>query len=148
MLKDWTQGSSLTLRPTPTTAWRACPRPRGIKYVLIADDNTRLMQLPVRPGSTWPHLPLLSRPGRERQRGPGAGHLPSTQIYYLTVNTTKPPFDDVQVRQALYYALNKSELASAIAGEYGTLWPPLLPETQGDWCNTDPGDRVRPDTAK
>ena len=53
--------------------------------------------------------------------------FPSTQIYYLTVNTTKPPFDDVKVRQALYYALNKSELASAIAGEYGTLWPPLSP---------------------
>ena len=54
-----------------------------------------------------------------------------------------------KVRQALYYALNKSELASAIAGEYGTPVAAIVSETQGDWCNTDlQVTEYAPDTAK
>lgn len=53
------------------------------------------------------------------------------------------------MRQALYYALNKSELASAIAGEYGTPVAAIVSETQGDWCNTDlQVTEYAPDTAK
>lgn len=76
MLKDWTQGSSLTLEANPYYRVEGMPKTKEIKYVLIADDNTRLMQLQSGPDRRGPHLPLLSRPGRGEQRGPGAGHLP------------------------------------------------------------------------
>ena len=72
-----------------------------------------------------------------------------TQIYYLTVNTTQAPFDDVKVRQALYYALNKSELASTIAGEYGAPVAAIVSETQGEWFNGElQVTEYDPDTAK
>ena len=45
MLKDWTQGSSLTLEANPYYRVEGMPKTKEIKYVLIADDNTRLMQL-------------------------------------------------------------------------------------------------------
>ena len=55
----------------------------------------------------------------------------------------------MKVRQALYYALNKSELASTIAGEYGAPVAAIVSETQGEWCNTDlQVTDYDPDTAK
>ena len=137
MLKDWTQGSSLTLEANPYYRVEGMPKTKEIKYVLIADDNTRLMQLQSGQIDVAPTFPFSLAQGVESNEALALDIFPSTQIYYLTVNTTKPPFDDVKVRQALYYALNKSELASAIAGEYGTPVAAIVSETQGDWCNTD-----------
>ena len=134
MLKDWTQGSSLTLEANPYYRVEGMPKTKEIKYVLIADDNTRLMQLQSGQIDVAPTFPFSLAQGVESNEALALDIFPSTQIYYLTVNTTKPPFDDVKVRQALYYALNKSELASAIAGEYGTPVAAIVSETQGDWC--------------
>jgi peptide/nickel transport system substrate-binding protein len=61
----------------------------------------------------------------------------STKIRYLILNTTKAPFDDPAVRRALYYALNKQELATAITGPYGTPVAALVSPTQGKWSDSD-----------
>jgi len=39
---------------------------------------------------------------------------PEFSIYYLSFDTTKPPFDDVRVRQAFNHALNREELCSTV----------------------------------
>ena len=39
---------------------------------------------------------------------------PKFRIYYLIFDTTTPPFDDVRVRQAFNYVLNREELCSTI----------------------------------
>lgn len=43
---------------------------------------------------------------------------PSTHVDYFTVNQTKPPFDNLKVRQALSHAINKEDVViAAINGE-------------------------------
>ena len=121
------QGSSLTLEANPYYRQEGLPKTQEIKYVLVADDNTRLMQLQSGQIDVAPTFPFSLAQGVEADNSLALDIFPSTQIYYLTVNTTQAPFDDVKVRQALYYALNKSELASTIAGEYGAPWPPSSP---------------------
>ena len=61
----------------------------------------------------------------------------STQQRYFILNTTVAPFDDVKVRQAFEYALNKPELAEVIAGEYGEAVAAIVSKAEGKWCNTD-----------
>jgi len=39
---------------------------------------------------------------------------PSFQLFYLTFDTTKPPFNNVKVRQAFNHALNREELCSTV----------------------------------
>lgn len=39
---------------------------------------------------------------------------PAFQVFYLSFDTTKPPFDDVRVRQAFHYAFNREELCATI----------------------------------
>lgn len=99
MLKDWTQGSSLTLEANPYYRVEGMPKTKEIKYVLIADDNTRLMQLQSGQIDVAPTFPFSLAQGVESNEALALDIFPSTQIYYLTVNTTKPPFDDVKVRR-------------------------------------------------
>ena len=55
---------------------------------------------------------------------------PTISIYYFWMNTTKPPFDDVKVRQAVNYAISHASLERIYAGTIkGTqqILPPGVP---------------------
>ena len=55
---------------------------------------------------------------------------PTISTYYFWMNTTKPPFDDVKVRQAVNYAVNSAALERIYAGQIkGTqqILPPGMP---------------------
>ncbi len=55
---------------------------------------------------------------------------------YITINTTKKPFDDVRVRQALNMAINKDRIVKIINGRAtpaNQVLPPLLPGYDKDY---------------
>ncbi|OJF09593.1 ABC transporter substrate-binding protein [Couchioplanes caeruleus] len=65
--------------------------------------------------------------GSELDRRVARGEFPSTT--YLAFDTTQKPFDDVRVRQALSYAINRTSVVnalggSAVAGPSTTFLPP------------------------
>jgi peptide/nickel transport system substrate-binding protein len=41
---------------------------------------------------------------------------PDASVFYMSLNTTKPPFDDVRVRQALNFAVDRSKVAELWGG--------------------------------
>jgi peptide/nickel transport system substrate-binding protein len=149
MVKEWNRGQSLILEANPYYHEAGYPKTPEIKYTVVSDDNTRLMQLQSGQIDVVGDLPFSVAPIVEADPSLNLDVFPSTQIRYLILNTTKPPFDDVKVRQALYYALNKQEMATAVAGQYGESVAALVSSTQGKWSNgslkvTD----YAPDTAK
>jgi ABC-type transport system substrate-binding protein len=52
-------------------------------------------------------------------------------VGYLALNNDKEPFDDVRVRQAINYAINKEEIIAGVYGEAGT--PAHNPIPPGMW---------------
>jgi peptide/nickel transport system substrate-binding protein len=57
------------------------------------------------------------------------GTVPGS-INTLHINLTRPPFNDLRVRQALMHALNRRQIADALAPMGGVLWglnPPIFP---------------------
>ena len=55
---------------------------------------------------------------------------PSSQYYVLGINETLAPFDDVKVRQAAAFAIDRDALAEA-QGFSGAAWQPLPPGSLG-----------------
>lgn len=53
--------------------------------------------------------------------------LPSFSTSYIGMNTAEPPFDDVKVRQALNYAINRQEIATLVLADLVTPAKGILP---------------------
>ena len=53
---------------------------------------------------------------REKYEGTQFSEIPTISIYYFWLNTQKPPFDDVRVRQAVNYAIDPEALERIYAG--------------------------------
>jgi peptide/nickel transport system substrate-binding protein len=72
---------------------------------------------------------------------------PSLEIDYMALNTTKPPFDDVLVRQAANWALDKEALAKVLNGQGAPIYADWFEEAYG--YNGDVTDyKYNPDKAK
>jgi peptide/nickel transport system substrate-binding protein len=56
---------------------------------------------------------------------------PSLHYWFIQLNTTAPPFDDVRVRQAVNYAVNKEGLANDILA--GSAVPATQPMPAANW---------------
>ena len=149
MLKEWKLGAELILEANPNYRQEGMPKTKEIKYVFIADDNTRLMQLQSGQIDVAPAFPYALSQAVTADPNLKLDVFPSTQIYYLILNTTKGAFTDIKVREALYYALNTAELAQAIAGDYGAPVAAIVAPSQGEWSNTSlKVHEYAPDTAK
>ncbi|WP_165845420.1 ABC transporter substrate-binding protein [Streptacidiphilus pinicola] len=77
----------------------------------------------------------------------------SINTRYLSINTAHKPLDDVRVREAIAYALDKDALRTTrggpIAGDIATtLLPPALPGAGPDDPFPSPGDKGDPAKAK
>ena len=80
------------------------------------------MQNPVPPGQ----FQLL----RSQYEGSQLQVRKTLSTYYFWLNTTKPPFDDVRVRQAVNYAVDADELALIYGGQLAPnhqILPPAMP---------------------
>lgn len=74
-------------------------------------DNPDLVDLPA--ANADPRLVVLSRPG--------------LNVCYLAMNTTRKPFDDVRVRQAVALAIDKKRLVAAAYDGVGDPAPTMCP---------------------
>src|SRR5207244_1257234 len=62
-------------------------------------------------------------------------------VYYATLNTKKPPLDDVRVRQAINYAVDKNTLITLAIGGQGKPATSLVASAFGVY---DPGVKKYP----
>ncbi|MFI6781641.1 ABC transporter substrate-binding protein [Micromonospora sp. NPDC050276] len=64
---------------------------------------------------------------------------PSTCLTYLGLNTTKQPLNDVKVRQAINYAVDKSSILNATGGnQFATVATAIIPSTVSGHTDYDP----------
>lgn len=137
MVTEWVKDEHISLTANPYYRVEGCPKTENINFNVVTDDNTRLMQLQAGQGDILIDLPLSMAPVAESDENLEFYMFDSTQQRYFILNTTVAPFDDVKVRQAFEYALNKPELAEVIAGEYGEAVAAIVSKAEGKWCNTD-----------
>jgi peptide/nickel transport system substrate-binding protein len=119
VLDHWTRGQELKAVRN-TNYWQANkPFVDSVTWTLVPDDNTRLLQLQggkihINPGPSFGVLDSLKNtPGVKVEAFPG------TSIFLMLINTRKKPFDDVHVRRAMAYAIDRDAMAKAALFGYG-----------------------------
>ncbi len=135
-MASWDAGVSITLARNPDYAWgppavenKGAPHIEQAVFKVIPDASTQLAalqagEIDVMFVNNPSHLRKL------RQDGNTETHEATiNSLIYLGFNCQRPPFDNVQVRQALAHAVNKEEVLEIALGGLGQVAHAPLAET-------------------
>ncbi|WP_051962932.1 glutathione ABC transporter substrate-binding protein [Mesoaciditoga lauensis] len=130
-LVEWKEGEIIKLKANPNY-WKGRPYLDGINFKVIPNDMTRLIQVETGGADLTVRVPPIMVKKLKNDKRVNIMVKPSLRVIYLGFNLKKKPFDDVRVRQALNYAINKKELCSVIMQGLATPSDsPLSPLTWG-----------------
>src|SRR6266498_3113475 len=150
VLKEWKSGESLTFERNPNYFMPDLPYLDKITIqVGVAPDvallrlekgDIQLMGDPP-PGADWARISAdpAWKDRLEKQ--------PQVSTIYIAINTTVKPFDDVKVRQALNYAIDKQRIVQLLNGR-ATVANQVLPPLMPGYDKSYTGYEYNPDKAK
>ena len=108
--------ASVIFRAVPDAATRVADLQTGTADLAVSLDSDQAAQLKTT-GKAQPLIALTER------------------VAFLRFNTTKPPFDDVKVRQAAAMAIDKKGITEGILGGYDKPMPELLTPAVFGWVD-------------
>jgi peptide/nickel transport system substrate-binding protein len=131
---EWSPGERIMLAANPNY-WGGAPKIQHLVFVAIRDPRQRLVALEggaidvaenlspedLQFVALHPELRLL--------------HVAANNVGYLAMNTQHPPFDDVRVRRAVNYAINKTAIVKLIYQGLGR--PASSPVPPSMWGHVD-----------
>jgi peptide/nickel transport system substrate-binding protein len=131
--KEW-QPNGFILLEKHTAYWNAgLPKLDGVKFNIVPESATR--QVGIASGQ-YAMLPNIDAATALQLKGKlGIKLLETLDLAYslIGMNTAKPPFDNPKVREALNYALDRSEIVQAAFFGAGEPAGPLSPALK-DWA--------------
>lgn len=127
---SWEKGVSVVLERNPdywgeppglqTLVFRPIPEPTARVAALLSGEVDMIVVVP--PDAIQS---IKDDPNLTYEQGP------SLHYWFIQLNTQEPPFDDVRVRQAVNYAVNKEGLATDILA--GSAVPATQPMPAANW---------------
>lgn len=114
---DYTSGDHITLTTNPDY-WGGAPRLGGVEYRFISEPATALAALKAGDIDWTDVVPAQQVTELEGDEALTIGVTPSSDYWYLALNEAKEPWNDVRVRQAIAYAIDRDAIVQAVS--YGT----------------------------
>ena len=135
-VKEWKRGELIEYVRNPDYFVKDRPYLDGIRYVVIAERGTRFaalqagrLDVPFPGEGTKPIADQLKASGAKLQFHQVASGVNDNII----MNIKKPPFDNVKVRQAVSYAIDRAAWAKAVYQGGATPGTSMLPKPYGFW---------------
>ncbi len=101
--------------------WGGAPKIKRLTLRQIPEASTRVASLVAGETQIIEEVPIDLLPQVEQSSGVGVAAVESTVGLILTFDTRKPPFDDVRVRRALNFAVNKQLILDRMLRGKGSL---------------------------
>lgn len=130
ILKEWIPGNKITLKPN-NKFYGEIPKLNRVNFHILAGnplDLYELGQIDVAPI----YQAYIDK--AEDPKGSFKDDLhvfPQLSMSYIGFNTSKPPFDDINIRQAFCHAINKEKIINVILGnsviDAHSIVPPGMP---------------------
>jgi peptide/nickel transport system substrate-binding protein len=135
MFKEWLIGQHLMLVKNPDYFVKGLPKLDAVEFKPMPDDETRVVALKTGQVDFIEQVPARYI----KELGEGA----NTQVFkvlgtyrdVLHINTKKKPFDDVRVRQAIAYAVDRDRIQSVIMEGQSQANQSVLPP--GHWARKE-----------
>ena len=119
IIKEYLPNDHLLLERNPNYWQKGLPFFDAINVQIIPDANTRLLTLEAGQIDFVKDLSIQDINRLEGASGIEIREAPSTRTYHVPSHNLRPPFDNVNVRRALNYAVNKEAMNKTIyEGKY------------------------------
>ncbi|MCV9999735.1 ABC transporter substrate-binding protein [Pararhizobium sp. YC-54] len=148
IVSEWRPNDRLILKPN-ANYWRTgFPKNDGAELIEIADANTRVSMMLSGELDATRDVPWSRVSEVQSREGLTLPLEPSTVIYMTLLNETKPPFDDIKVRQAAAYALDVPAITKAMTLGHAKPATTTLPGALDYHASDYPGIPYDPAKAK
>ncbi len=117
----WTKGSDLKLNKNPKYWDTGKPSLDSVTWRVVPDDNSRNVQIQGGQAQVNENPPFSSVEQLKGQPGVKVTLFPSTRTDYVMMNHLKKPYDDVHVRRAISYAIDRAALVKSLLFGNGTV---------------------------
>jgi peptide/nickel transport system substrate-binding protein len=140
MVKEWRVGEVFVMEPNPYY-WQLGEDGQPLPYLdeivvtQVPEDTTKVLQVQSETVLGTDGIPFSMIASLENDPVADIKLWPATQSYYIFINHTKPPFDDVNIRLALNYAVNREALVQVATS--GVATPATSFFSPGSACWTD-----------
>ncbi|WP_310070935.1 peptide ABC transporter substrate-binding protein [Cellvibrio fibrivorans] len=127
-LKDWIPGRSLVVKKNPYYWDSENVRLNEIHFMPIDQLLVEERMFKARHLHRTEWMPYAKIPVYRANKDPEYNHYPYLATYFYGFNVTKPPFDDVRIRKALAFAIDRKTLVDSVTNGVqsatGALTPP------------------------
>jgi peptide/nickel transport system substrate-binding protein len=126
--EGWKKGDPIVLKRNPNY-WKGTPSIDEVRIEYIPDDNTRVLKLQGGETDVVDFVPFSQIAALNTQPNVKAQTFSIQQAAFVILNNSKPPLNDVKVRQALNYATDKDAIIKNVY--FGQAKPMNSPIPQG-----------------
>ena len=137
-------GDSIILKANPTY-WAGAPKVSGVTFRFISEPSTALSALQAGEIDWTDSVPTQRVAQLKDDDSITLATTASNDYWYLALNEARPPWNDLRVRQAIAYAIDRDAIVQATS--YGTAVANQLAIPQGNPWYT-PYDAYRHDVDK
>ena len=110
--EDYTWGSPLAANAGPAKLER-------LTFREIPEDSTAFLELKTGGVDMLLSVPADLMGEVEKEANLAVVTLPGADVWYMPINVTKAPFDDIRVREAAAKAINQDEILASVFGGIG-----------------------------
>ncbi|PSL37928.1 peptide/nickel transport system substrate-binding protein [Labedella gwakjiensis] len=116
-MEEYTSGDHITLAANPDY-WGGAPEIGGIEFQFISEGSTAIAALKSGEVDWTDSIPTQQVESLSGDEAVTMGQSPSNDYWYLALNEDREPWNDVRVRQAIAYAIDRDAIVQATS--YGT----------------------------
>lgn len=129
MLTNWARGARITLEKNPNYWQEGKPHVDDAVLEIVTEPSARVIKLEAGEVDVALDPPLNQLKDLEARTGITVGQIIPYRADFVQLNTTRKPFDDERVRQALNMAIDKDALVQGVlygAGEPAASAMPVM----------------------
>ncbi len=119
MLKDWSIGNEVVLERFDDH-WRAPAKSKELVFRVIPEGTNRVIELETGNIHIAKGIDTIDMARVDESDTMVLHAGDALRINYVGMNTSRPPFDDVRVRQAMNYAIDAETVVRVIYGDLGS----------------------------
>lgn len=134
-VKQFARGSHITFVRNPFYWEKGKPYLDEVRFDFAPDDNSRMLELKSGKAQMADGVPYSQIDSVQGDPSLQLQVVPAPQFLGLWLNHKRPEFQDLKVRQAMQYALNRDEINTAIYRGVGSNPNSVLPHLKFDTSN-------------